>query len=126
MPLIILGLIVIIGIVIFWVVSNSDFEDGKIDTSPIKEHYSNAFGDKAEKAKGAAKDVADDLTKIIRKRAGIYDVDFDVEDDGYGNRGSSSSKAGETVGTKAEEGPEDNSIPFPTDVEREKRRRDIH
>ena len=120
MPLIILGLIVIIGIVIFWVVSNSDFEDGKIDTSPIKEHYSNAFGDKAEKAKGAAKDVADDLTRIIRKRAGIYDVDYDVEDDGYGNRGSNSAE------NEAATDSEDNSIPFPTDVEREKRRRDIH
>ena len=68
MPLIILGLIVIIGIIIFWVVSNSDFEDGKIDTRPVKERYSHAFEDKTEKAKEAAKDVKDDVEKEKKRR----------------------------------------------------------
>ena len=112
MPLIILGLIVIIGIVIFWLISNSDIEDGKIDTRPVRERYSHAFEDKAEKAKEAAKDVKDDVTKKIRKRAGIYEADYDIEDDGYG-----SSTSGES---------DDNTIPFPDDVEREKKKRDIH
>ena len=123
MPLIILGLILIIGIVIYWIVSNSNLDDGKIDTSPIREHYSHAFEEKAGKARGVAKDVADDLSKKIRKRAGIYDVDYDVEDDGYGNKSPDSSENRGSAASNSQTKPSDNSIPFPRDVEREKRER---
>ena len=111
MPLIILGLILIIAVVIYWVVANSNTDDGKVDTSPIKEHYSHVFEEKTDKARDAAQGVKDDLAKKIRKRAGIYDVDFDIEDDGYGESPSKNA--------------EDNSIPFPDDVELAKKEHNI-
>lgn len=112
MPPIILGLILIIAVVIYWVVANSNTDDGKIDTRPIKEHYSHVFDEKTEKARHAAQDVKDDLARKIRKKAGIYDVDYDIEDDGYGESSSKNS--------------EDNSIPFPDDVEKAKKDHNIH
>ena len=112
MPLIILGLILIIAVVVYWVVANSDTDDGKIDTRPIKEHYSHVFEEKSDKARDAAQGVKDDIAKKIRKRAGIYDVDFDIEDDGYGD--------------SSEKAPDDNTVEFPSDVEAEKKKRNIH
>ena len=116
MPLIILGVIVIIAIVAYWYIGNQNSDDS-IDPRDIRERYSHAF---EEKAKNIAKDVGGDVKKAIRKRAGIFDVDYDVEDDGYGN--SEKNNRAKT----GKEDSEDNTIPFPSDVEREKRRRDIH
>lgn len=112
MPLVILGIILIIAVVLYWVVSNSDTDDGKIDTSPIRDHYSHVFEEGSDKARNAARGVKDDLARKIRKKAGIFDVDYDIEDDGYGEPGS--------------EDYTDNTIPFPKDVEKEKSKRDIH
>ena len=93
MPLILLGLIVIIGIVAYWYIGKQN-SDNPLDPREVRERYSRSFEDKA-------KDVGDEVKKAVRKRAGIFDVDYDVEE-------------------------EDNTIPFPQDVEREKRKRDIH
>ncbi|MBP3895231.1 MAG: hypothetical protein J6D07_02065 [Mogibacterium sp.] len=108
MPLIILGAIVVIAIIIYWYIGNQN-SDEPIDPREIRDRYSHAF---EEKARDIANGVGDDIKKSVRKRAGIFDVDYDVEDDGYGARDSKD--------------PEDNTIPFPSDVEGEKRKRDIH
>lgn len=100
MPLIILGIIVAIALFAYWYIGNQDGDEPE-DLRGVRERYSHAFGDKA-------KDAGEELKKEIRRRAGIYDADFDVEDDGYGNSG------------------DDNTIPFPSDVEEEKRKRNIH
>ena len=109
MPLIILGVIVIISIAAYWYIVNQN-SDEPIDPQEVRERFSHAF---EGRAKDIAKDVGDDVKKAIRKRAGIFDVDYDVEDDGYGNRSSS-------------DNPDNNTIPFPADAENEKRRRGIH
>ena len=103
MPLIILGLIVIIGIAFYWYIGNKNSDD-PVNPRDIGERVSYAAQEKA-------KDVKDDVAKKIRKRAGIYDVDYEVEDDGYGERSSSE---------------DDNTIPFPDDVERAKKKHNIH
>lgn len=99
MPLIILGLLVVIGIIAYWFIGNSS-SDKPLTPRDIRERYTQPV---KEKAKDTAKEVKEDVAKKIRKRAGIYDADYDIEDDGYGN-----------------------TIPFPSDVEREKKKRDIH
>ena len=114
MPLIILGLLVIIGIAAYWYIGNQNSDD-PIDPREMRDRYSRVFEDKA---KDIAKDVGDDVKKAIRKRAGIFDVDYDVEDDGYGENAASDKNSSRDAN--------DNSIPFPSDVEREKRKRDIH
>lgn len=114
MPLIILGLLVILGIIGYWYIGNQN-SDNPIDPHEVREHYSRAFEDKA---KTVAKDVGDEVKRVVRKRAGIFDVDYDVEDDGYGGH------PGTHEGADKE--PDDNTIPFPSDVEREKQKRDIH
>ena len=93
MPLIILGLIVIIAIASYWYVSNKN-SDEPFDPRELGDKFSNAAQDKANEVK---KEVA----KKIRRRAGIYDVNYEVEDD-------------------------DNTIEFPSDVEKAKKDRNIH
>ena len=93
MPLIILGLIVIISIAAYWYIGKQN-SDEPVSPRDIGGKFSNAAQEKA-------KDVRDDVAKKIRRRAGIYDVDYEVEDD-------------------------DNTIEFPSDVERAKRKRNIH
>ena len=77
-----------------------------MDIRDLREDVSRAFGDKA-------RDIGDDIKKAARKRAGIFEADYDLEDDGYGNSDKDKDK-------------DDNTIPFPEDVEKEKRKRDIH
>ena len=108
MPLIILGAIVVIAIITYWYLGNQNSDD-PIDPRDIREKYSRAF---EEKAREIAKDVGGDVKKAVRKRAGIYDVDYDIEDDGYGESSSKNS--------------EDNSISFPDDVEKAKKDHNIH
>ncbi|MBQ6623831.1 MAG: hypothetical protein IJH57_04355 [Mogibacterium sp.] len=119
MPLIILGLLVVIGIVGYWYIGNQHSDD-PINPREVREHYSRAF---EEKAKDVAKDVGDGVKKAVRKRAGIFDVDYDVEDDGYGGKSSSSDSNSHNEDS---DNRDDNTIPFPQDVEREKCKRDIH
>ena len=102
MPLIILGVIVISGIVAYWFIGNQS-SDGPVSPRDFGDRVSSAAQDKAQGVKN-------EVAKKIRKRAGIFDVDYDIEDDGYG------------AGSKD---PDDNTIPFPSDVERAKRKRDI-
>ena len=104
MPLILLGLIVIIGIVVYWYIGNKNSDD-PISPSDIGDRFSNAAQEKAA-------DVKNEVVRKIRKRAGIYDVDYDIEDDGYGNSGRQDL--------------DDNTIPFPSDVEQAKKRHNIH
>lgn len=92
MPLIILGILVISGIAAYWYIGKQNSDD-PISPRDIGDRVSNAA---QEKAQGVKNEVA----RKIRKRAGIFDVDYEVE--------------------------EDNTIQFPSDVEREKRKRDIH
>lgn len=103
MPLILLGLLLIVGVITYWYLVKQN-SDEPIDPRSMREHYSIVFDEKAEGIK-------EDVAKKIRKKAGIYDADFDIEDDGYG---SSSDSA------------DDNTIRFPSDVERAKRKHDIH
>lgn len=103
MPLIILGVLVISGIVAYWYIGNQNSDD-PVSPRDIGDRVSSAA---QEKAQGVKNEVA----KKIRRRAGIFDVDYDVEDDGY--NGSSKDH-------------DDNTIHFPSDVERAKRQRDIH
>ena len=102
MPLIILGLIVIASIVAYAIINGGD--DGNEDTRSVRERYAHMFEDRA-------KDATEELSKQIRRRAGIHDADFTVEDDGYGGPAKD---------------PDDNTIQFPSDVESAKRQRDIH
>ena len=109
MPLIILGLLFIIGIVAYWFFNSYGSDELPPDARSLREHYSNAAQDKAREV---AEDVKGEVMRRIRKRAGIHEVDYTVEDDGYGESGSDAST--------------DNTIHFPSDVEDEKRKRDIH
>ena len=104
MPLILLGLLLITGILIYAAVNRS--YDESDDVESVRDRYSRMFEDKA-------KDAADELSRKIRNRAGIHDADFTVEDDGYG-------------GSDSDKDESDNTIKFPSDVESEKRKRDIH
>ena len=92
MPLIILGILVISGIAAYWYIGKQN-SDNPVSPRDIGDRVSSAAQEKAQ-------DVKNEVAKKIRKRAGIFDVDYEVE--------------------------EDNTIPFPSDVEREKRKRDIH
>lgn len=92
MPLIILGILVISGIAAYWYIGKQNSDD-PVNPRDIGDRVSSAAQEKAQ-------DVKNEVAKKIRKRAGIFDVDYEVE--------------------------EDNTIPFPSDVEREKRKRDIH
>ncbi len=92
MPLIILGILVISGIAAYWYIGKQNSDD-PVSPRDIGDRVSSAAQEKAQ-------DVKNEVAKKIRKRAGIFDVDYEVE--------------------------EDNTIPFPSDVEREKRKRDIH
>jgi len=92
MPLIILGILVISGIAAYWYIGKQNSDD-PVRPRDIGDRVSSAAQEKAQ-------DVKNEVAKKIRKRAGIFDVDYEVE--------------------------EDNTIPFPSDVEREKRKRDIH
>ena len=115
MPLIILGLLVVIGIIAYWFIGNQN-SDKPVNPHDIEDKISSAVHSKA-------KDIKDDLTKRIRRRAGIYDIDYDVKDDGYGNS-SDSEPITSNSKSKAQDA-DNNTIPFPEDAEREKRRRDI-
>ena len=92
MPLIILGILVISGIAAYWYIGKQNSDD-PVSPRDIGDRVSSAAQEKAQ-------DVKNEVAKKLRKRAGIFDVDYEVE--------------------------EDNTIPFPSDVEREKRKRDIH
>ena len=99
MPLILLGLIVVISIATYWYIGKQNSDD------PLSPK------DIGDRVSDVAQNKKREVAKKIRKRAGIFDVDYDIEDDGYGR---SSKDSG------------DNTIPFPSDVERAKRKRDIH
>ena len=88
MPLILLGLIVVISIAAYWYIGKQNSDD------PLSPK------DIGDRVSDVAQNKKREVAKKIRKRAGIFDVDYEVE--------------------------EDNTIPFPSDVEREKRKRDIH
>lgn len=96
MPLIILGLIVMIGIVIYGLIiyANSD----ERDTRPVRERYSHVF---------------DRMSEHMKKKSNYTIIDDDEEP------GSGSKKAG------AEDG-DGHTMYFPTDAELEKRKRNIH
>ena len=54
MPLILLGLIVVIGIVIYALIMYGNSDDEEIDTRPVRERYSHVF-DKMDKVKDRVK-----------------------------------------------------------------------
>ena len=103
MPLILLGLLVIIGITIYALVIYGRSEDK--DTRPVRERYSHVF------------DKMEEMAEKIRQDASYTVLDEDEKEDG----GKSTDEANE----KAAAG-DGHTMYFPEDAEVEKRKRNIH
>ena len=99
MPLIILGLIVVIGIVIYALVKRG--QSGEVDTRTVRERYPHVF------------EKFDEQIDKMKKGANYTIVDDDEED------------AADDVNAKYRD-EDGHTLHFPDDAEIEKRKRNIH